>query len=105
MKNWKVCNKMGDFKIKFICKYDNTFWLHLAREFLITFCLSWVNDYLAVGVALGFNTGWEVVDGLKGWGVVDGKLQIEGFNWLDYLAGYIGIGLGLACKYLLKVML
>ncbi len=96
---------MEDFKIKFVCKYDKTFWMHLAREFIITFCFSWIDEYFAIGVALGFNTGWETQDGLKGWGAFEGKLLVEGFNWLDYMAGCLGIVLGLVCKHLLKVML
>jgi len=83
-----------DFKIKFICKYDHTFWLHLLREFIITFVLSWVNVYFAIGVAFGTAVCWEWQDGLKGYGCKNGVLQIEGFNWLDFLAGLIGIGIG-----------
>ena len=92
---------LSDFKIKFICKYDNTFWLHLVREFIITFLLMWISVYFAIGVAIGINSSWEVQDGLKGWGCKHGVLQIEGFNWLDFLAGCIGIGIALIIRGLI----
>lgn len=92
---------LKDFKIKFISKYDMTFWMHFAREFIITFALCFINNYLAIGIALGFNLGWEIQDGLKGWGVKNGKLQIEGFNLLDFIAGILGIGLALLIKILI----
>ena len=90
-----------DFKIKFIWKYDNTFWLHLLREFIITFVLSWINIYFAIGMALGINISFEWQDGLKGYGCKNGVLQIEGFNWLDFLAGCIGIGIALIVRGLI----
>ena len=90
-----------DFKIKFICKYDNTFWLHLLREFIITFVLSWINIYFAIGVAFGTAVCWEWQDGLKGYTCEKGKLIIEGFNWVDFLAGCIGIGIALIIRGLI----
>lgn len=89
---------LRDFKIKFIIKYDKTFWLHLLREFIITFALSWISVQLAIGIAVGFNLAWEVQDGLKGWGCKHGVLQIEGFNWIDFVGGCIGITITLLIK-------
>lgn len=70
----------------------------MAREFIIAFCLSWINIYLAIWFPLGFNAGYEIQDGLKGWGCKNGKLQVEGFNWLDFLAGCVGIIMAMLIK-------
>lgn len=80
-----------DFKIKFKWEIDSTFILHLAREFVITFLLSYINLYLAIGFALGVNTAWEWQDGLK-WQWLPGTT--DRFNLADFLAGIIGIVLG-----------
>ena len=93
----------NDFKVRFICKYDYTFWLHLLREFIITFVFSFINNYLAIGIAIGFNSGYETQDGLKGWGCKNNKLIVEGFNWLDFLAGIIGIVGALTIKYFMGI--
>ena len=94
---------LNDFKIKFICKYDPTFWLHMAREFLIFQVIYWINHFLfqsiyftsdftaIIGIiggasfALGVNLAWEWQDGLLN----------DGFNILDFIAGLIGIGTGM----------
>lgn len=111
---------LDDFKIKFICKFDYTFWLHLVREFIITFGLSVflmllgyvfllfrsieIVLFVPIGFAIGFNLAYEVQDGLKGWGCNRNKLIIEGFNWLDFLAGLIGTGIGIILFWKLFVI-
>ena len=75
----------NDFRIKFKWQYDYTFWLHLLRENVITFVLSFISIQFAIGVALGVNIAWEWQDGLHN----------DGFNWCDFAAGFIGIGFGL----------
>lgn len=67
---------LDDFKIKFICVFDYTFFLHLLRELILTFLMGWQ-------FALAFNIAWEWQDGLHN----------DGFNILDFLAGLIGMGI------------
>lgn len=92
-------NLFQDFKIKFICKYDYTFWLHMAREFVIFQIVFWliqglislvyfISDFsLLLGVvagsafALGVNTAYEWQDGLLN----------DGFNVIDFVGGILGI--------------
>jgi len=68
----------NDFRIKFKWQYDYTFWLHLLRENVITFVLSFISIQFAIGVALGVNIAWEWQDGLHN----------DGFNWCDFVAGF-----------------
>ena len=97
-------NLFDDFKIRFICKYDSTFWLHMAREFIIFQIIFWITQGLislvyfvsdfsiilgavaGVAFATGVNLAWEWQDGLLN----------DGFNILDFLAGLIGIGTGMS---------
>lgn len=90
---------LDDFKIKVICKYDYTFWLHMVREFVIFQIIFWltqgfislvyfISDFsLLLGVvagsafALGVNTAWEWQDSLLN----------DGFNIVDFFGGVIGI--------------
>jgi hypothetical protein len=69
-----------DFKIKVICKYDYTFWLHMLRDFILAW-ISWQG-------AIGFNLAFEWQDGLHN----------DGFNILDFLAGCVGIGINLLIR-------
>lgn len=87
---------MNDFKLKFKWQLDRTFWLHMAREFVITFLLSFIHIYFAIGVAFGFNCGWEWQDGLK-WHWLPGT--IDRFNLADFLAGIIGIIIGVGIRW------
>ena len=79
----------NDFRIKFKWQYDYTFWLHLLRENVITFVLSFIGIQFAIGVALGVNIAWECQDGLKWQRQSD---TTEAFNFADFVAGLIGIG-------------
>jgi len=93
-----------DFKLRFICKYDPTFWLHMAREFVIFQIMFWLvfglmllhmgavtgalvlaASALAAAFCIGINLAWEWQDGLRN----------DGFNVLDFIAGLIGIGAGI----------
>ena len=67
----------NDFNLKFKWQYDKTFWMHMAREFILTLIVGDVG-------ALCFNVAWEWQDGLHN----------DGFNLADFLAGLIGIALG-----------
>lgn len=69
-----------DFRLKFICKFDHTFWLHLIRDAIICGLGCLLNVKFGVGLALGVNLAWEWQDGLLN----------DGFNWIDLLAGLIG---------------
>lgn len=74
-----------DLKLKFKWQYDKTFWMHLLREVIITFALSFIHYYFAIGFALGVDTAWEYQDNLLN----------DGFNLCDWVAGIIGIGIAL----------
>jgi len=69
-----------DFKLKFICKFDHTFWLHLIRDAIICGLGCMIDVRFGVGLALGVNFAWEWQDGLLN----------DGFNILDFFAGVIG---------------
>lgn len=73
-----------DFKPKFICKFDHTFWLHLIRDAIICGLGCLLDVKFGVGLALGVDLAWEWQDGLHN----------DGFNLLDFLAGLIGIFAG-----------
>ena len=69
-----------DFKLKFIVKFDYTFWLHMLRDAIICGAGGFINIFFGVGFALGVNFAWEWQDGLHN----------DGFNLVDFLAGLIG---------------
>ena len=73
-----------DFKPKFICKYDRTFWYHLLREFILSFAFSFISTHAGIFFPLGVNIAWEYQDGLRN----------DGFNVIDFVGGLIGIILG-----------
>lgn len=73
-----------DFKIKVICMYDSTFWLHILRDLLIFLCGSLLSVEVGVGLSVGFNFAWEWQDGLHN----------DGFNILDFIAGLLGVIIG-----------
>jgi len=78
----------NDFKPKFKWKLERTFWLHLAREFVIAGLLSYISVAAAIWGGTCFNSAWEWQDGLKG----------DGFNGADWLAGCLGILLALIVR-------
>lgn len=75
----------ADFKLKFIFKFDYTFWLHMLRELIICAVVgSLFGAPIGVGAAVAFNFAWEWQDGLHN----------DGFNFVDFIAGLIGIFFG-----------
>ena len=78
-----------DFKPKFKWQLEKTFWLHLIREFIITYLvMSFFSVSAGIFSALYFNIAWGWQDGLHN----------DGFNFADFLAGLIGIFLALLFK-------
>ena len=85
-----------DFKPKFKWQLEKTFWLHLIREFIITYLvMSFFSVSAGIFGALCFNIAWEWQDGLK-WQRL--PTTTEAFNFADFLAGLIGIFLALVFR-------